>query len=55
MCGPGGVATLLYLGRHEGAREAIVLKYATSGDVTGEKGWVVGYAAVRVPLGEGQS
>lgn len=52
MCGPGPVATLLYLARLEGAREAEILKYATSGDVTGEKSWVVGYAAVRVPLPE---
>ncbi len=53
MCGPGAVATLLYLGREEGAKEAEVLKYATSGDVIGEREWVVGYAAVRVPLREG--
>jgi AmmeMemoRadiSam system protein B len=50
MCGPGPVAALLYLARALGAREAEILKYATSGDVTGEKSWVVGYAAVRVPL-----
>ena len=49
MCGPGPVATLLYLARARGAREAVLLKYATSGDVSGEKSWVVGYAAVRVP------
>ncbi|GAB6148677.1 AmmeMemoRadiSam system protein B [Stetteria hydrogenophila] len=49
MCGPGPVATLLYLARLHGASQAVVLKYATSGDVTGEKSWVVGYAAVRVP------
>ena len=54
MCGPGPVAALLYLGRLHGAREAEVLKYATSGDVSGEKSWVVGYAAVRVPLPAGE-
>jgi len=27
-----------------------LLKYATSGDVTGEKGWVVGYASVQILL-----
>jgi AmmeMemoRadiSam system protein B len=52
MCGPGAVGTLLYLGRKEGARGAEVLKYATSGDVTGDKAAVVGYAAVRVPAPE---
>ena len=50
MCGPGAVSTLLYTSRLEGAREAQVLKYATSGDVTGDKSWVVGYAAVKIPL-----
>ena len=50
MCGPGAVATLLYLAKLKGAEEAEVLRHATSGDVVGEKGWVVGYAAVRVPL-----
>jgi len=50
MCGPGPVAALLYLARLNGATEAEVLKYATSGDVTGDRSSVVGYAAVRVPL-----
>ncbi|MEB2835732.1 MAG: AmmeMemoRadiSam system protein B [Desulfurococcales archaeon] len=50
MCGPGPVAALLYLGRMAGSPGAEVLKYATSGDVTGDKSSVVGYAAVRVPL-----
>ncbi|MEB3851163.1 MAG: AmmeMemoRadiSam system protein B [Desulfurococcales archaeon] len=54
MCGPGPVAALLYLARMEGVREAEVLRYATSGDVTGERSWVVGYAAVRVPAPEAQ-
>ncbi len=49
MCGPAPVATLLYLAKLHGAIGAEVLKYATSGDVSGEKSWVVGYAAVRVP------
>jgi len=33
-----------------GAQRAKVLMHATSGDVTGEKDWVVGYASAVVPL-----
>jgi len=50
MCGPAPVAALLYLGRIRGSTHAELLKYATSGDVTGDKSSVVGYAAIRVPL-----
>ncbi|MGC9112525.1 AmmeMemoRadiSam system protein B [Acidilobus sp.] len=50
MCGPGPAMTLLYMGRGLGATRAVVLKHATSGDVTGEKDWVVGYASAVVPL-----
>ena len=50
MCGPGPVMTLLYMGKAMGATRALVLKHATSGDVTGEKDWVVGYASAVVPL-----
>jgi len=55
MCGPGPVAALLYLARLNGVAEAEVLKHATSGDVTGDKSSVVGYAAIRVPLPKQQS
>ncbi len=55
MCGPGAISTLLYLGKLEGAREAEVLKHATSGDIIEEKDWVVGYAAIRVPFPEEKS
>jgi len=48
MCGYGPVMTLINYARHVGAKGAELLKYATSGDVSGEKSWVVGYAAVRV-------
>jgi len=48
MCGYGPVMTLLYYAKENGGEGAEVLKYATSGDVTGERAWVVGYAAVRV-------
>ena len=48
MCGPGPVMTLLYLGKKLGSTRAELLAYATSGDVTGDKSSVVGYAAIRV-------
>jgi AmmeMemoRadiSam system protein B len=47
VCGPGGIMTLIEIARRTGAK-AKLLKYATSGDVSGEKSAVVGYAAVRV-------
>ena len=47
MCGVGPVMTLLYYARGSGGKAAVLLKYATSGDVTGEKAWVVGYAAIQ--------
>ena len=50
MCGYGPVAALIHACRKAGAREAEVLKYATSGDITGDYGSVVGYAAVKVEL-----
>lgn len=48
MCGPGSTMALLYIARTLGSRGAKLLKYATSGDVTGERGWVVGYASIQV-------
>ncbi len=48
MCGVGPVMTLLYLSIESGKRSSRVLKHATSGDVTGEKSWVVGYASIAV-------
>ncbi len=50
MCGPGPVATLLYIAKFYGISKAIRLAYATSGDVVGDKSLVVGYASVRIPL-----
>ncbi len=49
-CGFGAVMTLLYLAKKLGYGKAVVLKYANSGDVTGRKDSVVGYAAIRVPI-----
>lgn len=49
-CGYGAVMALLYIARSLGVKKADILKYATSGDITGDKAAVVGYAAVRIPL-----
>jgi len=51
MCGYGGVAAVMQACRDLGAQRAEVLKYATSGDVTGEYDSVVGYAAVKIEYG----
>jgi hypothetical protein len=44
-CGGGPVVTAMLSARALGADETKVLKYANSGDVTGDRGSVVGYAA----------
>ncbi len=49
-CGYGAVAVLLYLARSYGVKSAELLKYATSGDITGRRDSVVGYASIRVPI-----
>ncbi len=46
ICGPGAVAATLIACRALGAEQAVVLKYATSGDVAGDYRQVVGYAAL---------
>lgn len=48
MCGPGSTMALIYLAKALNAKSAHLLKYATSGDITGEKSWVVGYAAIQI-------
>lgn len=50
MCGPGPVMTLLYIAKRRGVSRAEKLAYATSGDVSGDKSLVVGYASIRVPV-----
>ncbi|MCL5111183.1 MAG: AmmeMemoRadiSam system protein B [Chloroflexi bacterium] len=45
-CGPGPVAAALLAARELGALRVDLLKYATSGDVSGDTGSVVGYAAL---------
>jgi AmmeMemoRadiSam system protein B len=44
-CGRGAMAAALWAAQELGADRARVLKYATSGDVTGDRSAVVGYAA----------
>ena len=48
MCGPGPVMSMLFYAKKAGAKGAELLKYATSGDITGDRSSVVGYAAIRV-------
>lgn len=52
MCGYGPVAAVLHACRRIGAHQAEVLKYATSGDISGDYSSVVGYAAVKIGLPE---
>ncbi len=44
-CGRGAVASVLWAARGLGADEVKILKYATSGDITGDYSQVVGYAS----------
>ena len=46
MCGYGPVAAAITAARELGATRGELLKYATSGDITGDRGSVVGYAAM---------
>jgi len=46
MCGYAATVAMLVAVRELGAREATLVRYATSGDVTGERDAVVGYAGV---------
>lgn len=47
-CGYGPIATLCLAGREAGATRGELLTYRTSGDVTGDRDQVVGYAAIAV-------
>lgn len=44
-CGGGPMVTVMLAGRYLGADKSVVYDYRTSGDVTGDKGQVVGYLA----------
>ncbi|MHA1595484.1 MAG: AmmeMemoRadiSam system protein B [Candidatus Baldrarchaeia archaeon] len=48
MCGYGPVAAMLVAVKNMGAKGAKLLKYATSGDITGDLGRVVGYASIKI-------
>ncbi|MEM4824044.1 MAG: AmmeMemoRadiSam system protein B [Zestosphaera sp.] len=48
MCGVAPVMTLLYYAILSDSSGVEVLKYATSGDVSGDKSLVVGYSAIRI-------
>jgi AmmeMemoRadiSam system protein B len=48
MCGLGPAVTMLSAARQLGATSAELVKYATSGDVSGDRETVVGYAGVIV-------
>ncbi|MBS1194919.1 MAG: Mediator of ErbB2-driven cell motility-containing protein, partial [Methanomicrobia archaeon] len=47
-CGYGPIAAMVLAAKGLGARNAELLQYTTSGDVTGDRGQVVGYAAIAV-------
>jgi AmmeMemoRadiSam system protein B len=49
MCGFGPAIAMLTAAKKLGARSAELVKYATSGDVSGDRDMVVGYAGVVVP------
>ena len=45
-CGYGAISTIMTAVKKLGAKEGRLLKYATSGDVAGDKSSVVGYSAI---------
>lgn len=45
-CGYGAIATIMIAAKNLGATQGELLRYATSGDVTGDKASVVGYASI---------
>jgi len=48
ICGYGPITTMMIVAKAVGAKSCEILKYATSGDVTGDKHEVVGYCAAMV-------
>ena len=48
MCGFGPTVAMLTAAKRLGATEAELIKYATSGDVSGDRDMVVGYAGITV-------
>ena len=49
MCGYAATVAMIIAMRELGASEAQLVRYATSGDITGERDEVVGYAGIVVP------
>ena len=45
-CGYGAIATIMVAARNLGANKGELLKYATSGDITGDASAVVGYSSI---------
>ena len=48
MCGYGPAVAMLTAVKSLGATRAELVKYATSGDISGDRGWVVGYAGIAI-------
>ena len=48
MCGYGPAVIMLTAAKRLGARHAELLRYATSGDISGDKNMVVGYAGIAI-------
>lgn len=48
MCGYGPAVAMLTAAKSLGAIRAELVRYATSGDISGDKDWVVGYAGITV-------
>jgi MEMO1 family protein len=45
-CGYGAIATVMVAAKNRGATRGELIRYATSGDVTGDKSSVVGYSSI---------
>jgi len=45
-CGYGAIACAMHYAKLQGAKQGKLLKYATSGDITGDSSSVVGYASI---------
>jgi hypothetical protein len=48
MCGFGPAVAMLTAAKRLGATRADLIKYATSGDISGDRQMVVGYAGIAV-------
>jgi AmmeMemoRadiSam system protein B len=48
MCGSGPAAAIIRAAKALGAKSARLVRYATSGDTTGDNSEVVGYAGIIV-------